>query len=408
MVPPTPSLTLRGKQWLNNFSSTERSTATLLLDSLEIVSPTDIRVGLLHLLNSLTDEEVRKPAVLIPVLSVKDIVFPKGHSGLPVAYVNFAPGSPIASTPGSEGLIGNIVRELTGSESAAPSDVWLHPSRDVKALRAARCHTLVFLTDYCGSGDQVTRFARAFVRNATIRSWRSYGWTKVHVVAFAASVLASERIQRDTAVDYLSVAGPAASFVSAQWTTEEREAIKTLCVKYLTSKERRQTFGYKGSAGLFVTHTGVPNNVPKVLTRTATGWHPFFEGTVCPPDLVRELASYSPKRDLRRVTKEARQTRVSAVLESGRLRGTSETLIAMLSLVSLKAQTRTELSHALHQSEERIQELLGFLVGAGLLKSDLRLTWAGRMELLAGKRLPRRAGTQLEGEDVPYYPVTLR
>jgi len=80
----------------------------------------------------------------------------------------------------------------------------------------------------------------------------------------------------------------------------------------------------------------------------------------------------------------------------------------MLSLVSLKAQTRTELSHALHQSEERIQELLGFLVGAGLLKSDLRLTWAGRMELLAGKRLPRRAGTQLEGEDVPYYPVTLR
>lgn len=408
MVPPTPSLTLRGKQWLNNFSSTERSTATLLLDSLEIVSPTDIRVGLRRLLDSLTDEEVGKPAVLVPVLSVEDIVFPKDHSGPPVAYVNFAPGAPIASTPGSEGLIGNLIRELTGSEAAASSDVWLHPSRDVEALRAARCHTLVLVTDYCGSGDQIIRFARAFVRNPTIRSWRSHGWIKVHVVAFASSVVASERIRRDTAVDCLSVVGPAASFVSAQWTSEEREAIETLCVTHLTSKERREALGYKESAGLFVMHTGVPNNVPKVLTRTAMGWNPLFEGSVCPPDLVRELASYSPKRDLRRVAKEARQTRISVVLDAGRLSGTAGTLIAMLSLISLKARTRTELSHALHLSEERIQELLGFLVGAGLVNSDLRLTWAGRMELLAGKRLPRRAGMQLEGEDVPYYPVTLR
>ncbi|MGH3999215.1 MAG: hypothetical protein ACRDTJ_17360 [Pseudonocardiaceae bacterium] len=93
-------------------------------------------------------------AALLPVLSEEDIKTPPGCYGPHVAYKTFSPGDPIASTPGSEGAIGNLVRELTGEQAGREPSFWLHPGTDVDELYRIRCRLLVLVTDYAGSGTQ--------------------------------------------------------------------------------------------------------------------------------------------------------------------------------------------------------------------------------------------------------------
>lgn len=399
-----PSETARGRRWLQNFRESDRGPAQLLIDSLDIVSTDELRFGLRDHIASLGDDDL--PTVLIPVRPQEDLGEP--DSRVHVAYSTYHPGSSIPVTPGSEALIGTAIRDLTGDRPKRKWKRWLHPGCTLKQLRRVRVRRLFLVTDYCGSGRQVVDFAQMFVRNQTLRSWRSFGWIQIGVVAYAASVEARERIAAATNIDHLSVVRPASSFGSAPWTDEERQAIVRLCTEYLLPDQRGEQFGYLGSAGLFATHSRVPNNVPLLLRQRGDDWYPFFKGRSVPPDLRAALHDYQGDADLVQIAEDSNQIRLSRAFASGRLKTPSGKIVATLALLARRRRTVVELSYILKEPEKRVQQFVNYLTSLELITDEHRLTDAGWRELRAAKRLSRVISANIEGREPPYYPQALR
>lgn len=405
-----PSQTSRGSAWLTNFSQADRPAARLLLDGVEIADPTTVRTGIRRQLDRLGELNQDSPAVLLPVLSVEDIERPERFYGPHVAYQTFQPGDRIAVTPGSEAAVGNLVRDLTGARPGRERGGWLHPATTVDELHLRRCRRVVLVTDYSGSGTQAQQYADTFTRHPRIRSWRSFGWLRIAVVAYAASASAQRVMEGASSIDDVLVARPASSFETAKWTDDERQHVIQICHSYLNSRQRRHKggLGYKGSAGLFAMHTGVPNNVPEILRTMRNGWHPFFDGRVFPADLAAELGTYSPSRQLEPLVEAAGQARVARAIRSGRIRTPSDSLVAILALIAHRRQTITGLAHELSEPEDLVRRQVAFLTSMDLVTEDLVVTPAGAAELHAAKRLNRATTPRLWGSNEIYYPTQLR
>lgn len=434
MPPVPPSQTQRGQRWLTNFAASEQAAAALLLDSLQFASPSEIHHELTTHIRELEDHVDGYTGVLIPAVSVEDIdraledeyeravtraatLSPDEAPALPdrpaasrhTAYDTFDPGMPIPVTPGSEGAMGNLIRDLAGDRPGRERSMWLHPATGIDALYERRCRLVVLVTDYCGSGRQAAQFAATFTRNPRLRSWRSFGWLRIVVVAYAAALTARETVRETGYVDDMVVHTPAASFEDAAWTQSERAAIEDLCRTYTPHRAKHQTFGYGGSGGLFLTHTTVPNNLPYILRRNTKGWHAFLEGRTVPPDLAAELAHYeAPDRDLAAIARQANQARLGRALDSGRLSTPAGRLVAVLALIASGGQTIARLAHRLALPDSDVAALVDFLHNVGFVGDDLTITPAGRVELRHARRLDRTATANLNGSDAPYYPQSLR
>lgn len=407
-----PSETQRGRAWLTNFADVERPTAQLLLDSLHVANPATIHHGLKSLIDGLAPRLEGHTGVLIPVLSIEDIeksLAKPHHPARHVAYNTFQPGGPIPATPGSEAAVGNLIRDLTGDRPGRERGPWLHPATDIDTLRVRRCHLIALVTDYTSSGHQVNRFAATFPRNARLRSWRSFGWLQIVVVAYAASTAARSAVEAGPNTDAMYVHTPAASFDDAQWTGEERAAIEALCERHAPHRKRSEAMGYDKSGGLFFTHTSVPNNLPYILRRKTSGWEPFFNDRTVPADLAAELGHYqAPDRDLADVVRAANQTRLGRAIDSGRLRTPADKLVVVLALIAHSPQTRAALAHRLALPDEKVVAMLDFLMDVGFVTEELTITPSGHNELRHARRLDRVATAHLNGKTDPYYPRMLR
>lgn len=405
-----PSQTPRGSRWLQNFRASERAYAELLIDSLQIASSPEIDRGLAGFLPSLRSRSAfETPGLLLPALDVRDV---RKHAGLPpqsnvVAYDNFEPGDPVTWTRGSEALIGVTLRDIVGEDPTETGADWLHPHSALNSLRVSRCRSLVLCTDYCGTGHQVLRYARSFMRNRTLRSWRSFGWLKVYVVAYAASTSALAKIRASGDVDDAWAVTQAPSFSDAQWTPEERTQILDLCAR-LSGSGNRKGLGYQGSSGLYASDVRVPNNVPEVLRRTGPHWNPFFEGRHLPLELAREISGYRPARDLSGVARELRENRLAEALFSNKRRTGSAQAVMLLALLAADRSSEFELASKLGIDIPEVEELLAALVAADFIDGIHRVTSAGHRELRHARMKRRVTTANLRGVDAPYYPSTLR
>lgn len=421
MLSMRPSETQRGQAWLTNFADIERPAAQLLLDSLQVDNPAKVHHGLASRIEALTPSLEGHAGVLIPVLSIEDIdrSFGEADPALKpargpevvrhVAYDTFKPGAPIQATPGSEAAVGNLIRDLTGDRPGREPGQWLHPATDLHTLYARRCRLVVLVTDYTGSGQQVNRFAATFTRNARLRSWQSFGWLRIVMVAYAASSAARVAVESEENLDDLYVHTPAPSFDDAVWTAEERDEIEALCQRHTPRRLRSQALGHGNSAGLYFTHTSVPNNLPFILRRRTAGWEPFLEGRTVPADLATELGHYqAPSRNLAHVVRAANQTRLGRAIDSGRISTPADKLVAVLALIAHSFQTPAILTHRLTLPDEEIAAMLEFLLGVGFITEELTITPRGQNELRHARRLDRVATAHLNGKPDPYYPQTLR
>ena len=422
-----PSQTTRGQAWLQNFHPSEQDAACLLIDSLEIADAQTIHIGLVNKIEELRSELDGGPAVLIPVLSLEDVEEQleqsrraagtledpvlSGH----VAYRTFLPGMPIPATPGSEGAIGNLIRDFTGDDSSSPRLPWLHPASSIEQLRDQRCRYVVLISDYAGSGTQIADFALTFARNKTIRSWQSSGLIRTVAITYASSSHAREKVEekafrgRPVISGHLRVVHPARSFSDAGWSFDEREAIEELCRRWAKPGHAKEALGFGGSGGLFVSHGAIPNNIPYILRKVDSGWNAFFERRRFPTDLQEELGNYqAPQDDLATIANDLRQQRLSRALASGRLSAPADMLVAVLAILNNSRQSAAQLAHALHRNDEEIAQLLGFLTHSGFIGQNHTLTDRGRRELTYAKHLDRFVTAQLVGSQVPYYPQSLR
>jgi hypothetical protein len=352
------------------------------------------------------------PAVLLIPRKLNEFEV-KTHTGvsserkLKTAYVDFDPGALLPVTPGSEAFLGSVVRDLAGAKPA-PNDHWLHPASPLQLLRDTKCRSIVLLSDYAGSGKQITNYARALTRNPTIRSWRSGRLIKIHAVAFAASEIAVHNVSRDKYVDSFTFEMLAPSFSSSGWSEVERQVINRLCREYALPKRKNQAYGFKGSRGVFATDSTVPNNLPVILRQTGDGWFPFFDERVMPSDLLDKIVGYSPKARRDVILAESGQPRL---LESMHLVNRSKeqvSLLTILGLASRRGHSLASIAGSLRLSAEEAQSLVAFLQSSGLLDDRNKATPLGLQELAMAKRKPRKSVAMLEPSFDPYYPKSLR
>ncbi|MFE9237989.1 hypothetical protein [Streptomyces sp. NPDC007007] len=403
--PTRPSETPQGIEWLTNFAPRDTDTAAQLLDSLHIVSETTFRQGLLEHLGSVLAgaANMGKPAALYGVRSCKptDTMFIDNVSPL----VSGGDGG------GSELIVQNIIRDV---QRSLDTSVVTRNAVTIDLLRERRVRSLVFVSDYAGSGEESLRYARAWLRNATIRSWRSLGLVRLHLVLFAAATTGLRRIRASGLYDGVSVLHRGMDLPSAQWHKDQLWRVRKLCEDYARRPE--DGAGWSGSEGLLVFEHTVPNNLPSILrqskgrTRRPDGkWAPFFEHRTAPPGLMRDLVGYRPERNA-----ESRPRGLGRVqlTSSGRLhvryRGGIRDLVEVLGHIAKGHRHPEQLATAVSVSVPVAKILVHQAQKLGLVDSQTRLTDAGWRELRAAKAKPRVVASRLRGSREPYYPGTLR
>ncbi|MGW2322307.1 phosphoribosyltransferase-like protein [Streptomyces sp. NPDC001233] len=195
-------------------------------------------------------------------------------------------------------IVQDIIRDV---ERSLHTSVVTRNAMTIDLLQKRRARSLVFVSDYAGSGEESLAYARAWLRNATIRSWRSLKLIRLHLVLFAATTAGLRRIRASGLYDGVSVLHRGMDLPSAQWHKDELGRIRKLCEDYARRTEDGP--GWSGSEGLLVFEHTVPNNLPSILrqakgrTRRPDGqWAPFFEHRTAPPGLMHDLVGYRPER----------------------------------------------------------------------------------------------------------------
>lgn len=404
-----PSDTTRGRAWLTNFLPEDEAPARQLLDSLHFVSLSEVRAVMqVRLRNLMKEGRIQTPALLVSALSREDLRVDKGRHTSQVAFDTFKLDDPINATPGSEGFVGNLIRDFVKSDPIQAGSL-LPPSATLDDLRASCCRSIVILTDYAGSGTQLKNFAMTLTRHPTIRSWRSYGLVRLHALSYAASPQALDVLQpARSALNEVWTVESAPSFLNAPWTPGQRAAIEDICVRYAGRKNRNRALGFKGSAGLFATDASVPNNLPRILWQAQTGWSPFFEWRTVPPDLFIDLGSYAPVSNSQDAASRIGQSRLSKNLDSKYLRSTSDDMLLTLALLLDRSHTDVELANKLGKPLASAETLMQGLLTLGFVDGQRAVTPAGRRELMGGKRRPRRVSVKVQGRGDAYYPESMR
>jgi hypothetical protein len=375
----------------------------LLIDAVKLTRLATVRVALGARVAELAEAgEICRPAMLVAAQSIEDLRLRSNGGQPPVAFEDFGPGADISATPGSEGFIGNLIRD------AVRSGRWLSPTATLDDLRSSRCRSIVLLTDFAGSGTQLWQYATTLVRHPTIRSWRSGGFLKIHALAFVSTSAASQRLGgKGSPIDDFWTIEAAPTFDDRPWTTSQRLAVEDLCLRYARGR-RRDALGYRESRGLFATDTYAPNNLPFVLRKVASGWQPFFTGREVPPDIPAELGDYSPGVDAAGLVAATRQQRLALSASARTTRVAITDLLHVLALLQRRNQSSVQLAAATGRRVDWIERLLLSLERLGMIDSDNRLTDAGREEIAAAKRAPRRVKAGMLVRNEPYYPATMR
>lgn len=403
-----PSETSRGQSWLTNFPAWDVSAATLLLDSVHVVPQSTIRTGLQGRIDELlSDQTISGPAMVIPALSIEDLRAQTDARPPRIAFDDFDPAARISSTPGSEGVLGNLVRDLTWSTMGQSGKI-LGPVSSTDALKDAHARSIVLLADYSGSGKQVRRFANTFVRNSTIRSWRSFGLIRIHVLMYAASSIAIDRLRRTRSIDVFWVVEPAATMSGASWTAVQRDAVEALCLRYAHAGREDEALGYKGSRGLFLTDASVPNNLPVVLRQTGQGWHSFFDERTVPIDVASAISGYQPTIRVEGTVARARQPRLAEQLSRKVYRSSSRRMLVLLALLANQRGDPATLAEMTGWPLAEVNLLSTSLSRLGFLDANGDVTANGRLELVSGKRALRVVTASAFGSEAPYYPVSMR
>lgn len=403
-----PSQTSAGRAWLANFSAPDVPAATVLLDSLRFVSLSTMRNGLKARLEELeAGGEIRTPTLVLPERKLTDLGVASARRESAVAFQDFQPGAPISITPGSDGFVAGILRDFAPAGRSGPDTPWIAPNATLDQLRDRRCRSIVLVTDYIGSGDQVMTLAAALARHPTVRSWRSLHLIDVRVLAFAANPKALTRLEASKAIDGVWSIEGAPTFATATWAPAVHDSIVDLCRTECRTKAT-WALGYRDSSGLFVTERGAPNNLPAIFWQATAGWCPLFPRRTVPAEFAQELPGYRPSEPLSELAERVGQLRLGRNQRLAYMRATSRELLRALVLISGSKRSPATLAAELGidvLDAEALHISLGLL---GLVDATGRITAAGRGEINAQKRGLRRTTADLQGSDTAYYPQCLK
>jgi hypothetical protein len=115
------------------------------------------------------------------------------------------------------------------------------------------------------------------VSNRTIKSWCSFGWIKIRILAYAATSAGIGRVQREKRQDgvrYERLVGEGGS----HWSEAQRTEVKRICANYAEKTSRRFIpVGYEKAFTCIVFEHKCPNTNPPILWAGSKSWKPMFE-----------------------------------------------------------------------------------------------------------------------------------
>lgn len=271
---------------------------------------------------------------------------------------------------GSEDLVHSVVANLCKENPERYLD---HPNlNEIKKTRD--CH-IVLIDDSSGSGDRISSFICRMMSSKSFLSRWSFGWIHIHVLVYARSSDAAQRIlesvpgsdhplRKHPKHSKLSICGPLAYTVSEltdRWGKNALE-IGDLCdsIKAIPPRARR---GYGNTLSHIVFYHSVPNNLPGVVWKKSNEWKPLFPGRSLPtwlPALLEGTHVHSPARRRHRL---------------------SDSLIVIIGLIRRGVRREATLSRFTGLDTETIRELMGKAREGGLLTVNNRLSEAGAAAL---------------------------
>jgi hypothetical protein len=393
-----PSDTQQGQRWVENFRLDERRAATLLIDSLRVISSSRFRIVMSSALRSAIDD-LHGPLGVYPARELPR----KMHLG-PLYPLDH----PYADTPGSEGIVGNIIRDVVGRR---PKLRHAAAYSTLDALKRWKVRTLLLVDDYSGSGDQLVKYVDAWANHPTIKSWHSYGLLRINVLTMAMSMTALQRLRQHKFVQEVQYVELGGDFGSVAWTVEERKSVENLCLRYAFKRE--YALGYNNACGLLVLHHTVPNNLPCVLWQAECpklpGWVPLFAERVMSPQQQDELDDYRLETDAKRIAHVIHQVQLGEALEVQQ-DPTLRIFLLVLGALQLGYRDPVKLEALLGLTRESTLRTLDACRGLQLIDADNRLTDAGRAELRRARTRTKaiQSWVARSGSDAPYYPVALR
>lgn len=404
---PRPSETALGAAWLDNFEHRDQAAAAILIDSLRVVSLDGLWSGIDGCLLALQRKgEIEGPALVLPEMSLKYFGLHGEARTKAVAYEDFEPGRPDESAMGSDAFVGMLLRDI-GKRTENPEFQWIPPQTTLAELRERRCRWILVVSDFLGTGRQVTTFTRALARHKTIRSWRSFGLVKIGVVAFAASEEAIALAAKSRSIDRLWTVEVAPTIWKARWTPEIRDAVVELCLRESRLKQR-DALGYKESGGLFATARGAPNNLPALLIQEGDGWRALFPNRAVPTDFATEVDDYKPTEPFQALARRIGQLRLGQNDRIRDMRAASRQLVKALAVANDSGATDLSVARELGIDRSDAARLVESLRKWGFVGDAGAITGAGRAELAAHKRGRRRTTAFAEGDRRVYYPQHLR
>ncbi|MBP1234513.1 hypothetical protein JOE40_004156 [Arthrobacter sp. PvP102] len=394
-----------GGMWLENFPHEDRQLARKLLDAFALDSWTSARALLLDLLRAEISSAQKTGTVwVIPAMDTGDIRRANhlDQSARLIAFGNFEPGMDIPSMPGSEGLIGHLLRDVQGKDV-------LSSTTQLSVLRNKHVRTIIVVTDTIETGAQVAKYVQAILRNPTLRSWRSFHWIKLKVVAYAVSREGEEALSHSRNVDSLRFVRRAPTIRSLPWTAADIADAISFCRRYGRGSA---LLGYGEQASLFGFQDRVPNTVPRVFRQTGADWASLFEGKngrLVPTGMIGELLDSSEGPVAHDdVVAAVRQERLSISIHKQQ-RESNRDILAALALLRASPERATLLGLALDLTQTEVSALLDYLVSQGWISESHSLTQTGIAELTAGKRKLRRVEHRPSPMNLqPYYPESLR
>jgi len=314
----------------------------------------------------------------------------------PVVFNEFDPAQPIASDPGSEALMAHLVSEIRKGSLASflvPTPV----SLDV--MRSAKSRTLLCITDYIGSGAQVVNYIDTWYRHKTIKSWRSLGWLKIVVVAYASTTAGKHAVEANPHIDELRVVQIAPGIERLR--QDPREKLEQVCRLYAKRGRLGRPLGYRDSAGLYASSFSVPNNLPAILIKSSDRWKPFFDNRSISAEAAAEIGYQRPPADLPEQLRNVGQIRLAMRLSAGEI---DQRWHRYLTALALLPKDEAALALDLDMDLPSLRTVLGSLKRLGLVDNSNRLTVDGKQTLRVHRNRPRVSSGGLLADPSPYYP----
>lgn len=398
--------TERGQDWLSQFDADDREVAIRLLGALTLVSHSAFERTLQTLILEEADR-VDGPVALYATRDADpdlDWFEEMADPSDPWAQLDAVePGADL----GSEARVATLIRNLA---KTAPARLLNHPS--LETLRTERARAIFVVDDIIGSGERTGDFLTSMWRSPSVMSWHSRHQIEFCAIAFTGTEKGVRRVKGRGGRPHVVISRDCPTFSDLPWHHEIEQQIMALCDRYgRRTSEPGKRFGFDSTMAAFVFEHGCPDNTPSILwapTSPKSSWRPLFpdrtilpeEASAFPPDILAR----DPVAVLTDLAGE--ETDVPpAILGAAPLGITTTTVLA---LVAKGVRSRTALSFATGYEARACTDLLDRCVARGYLTPTLRLTAAGRAELMSQGRSPDRLGRVPPLGNDDYYPSQLR